>query len=101
LNWFENININYESAGRYGIMIKAKDYPEAEAILKEMQEKVVEYIDSAELEYIDVRQSKVTSYDNNGKVGQVDEFVDGELTKSTEYDKTKEAKSVTEYSSIP
>jgi len=63
--------------------------------------KVVEYIDSAELEYIDVRQSKVTSYDKNGKVRWVNEFVDGELTKSTEYDKTKEAKSVTEYSSIP
>ena len=31
----------------------------------------------------------------------VDEFVDGELTKSTEYGKTREAKSVTEYSSIP
>jgi hypothetical protein len=67
----------------------------------DQDKKVVEYIDSAELEYIDVRQSKVTSYDNNGKVGQVDEFVDGELTKSTEYDKTKEVKSVTEYSSIP
>lgn len=50
----ENININYESAGKYGIIIKAQDYPEAESILKEMQEKVSEYIESkkGEAEFI-------------------------------------------------
>ena len=63
--------------------------------------KVVEYVDGKELEYIDVRQSRVTNYDNNEKVGRVDEFVDGELIKSTEYDKTRKVKSTTEYSSIP
>jgi len=49
-----------------------------------------EYADSAELEYIDVKQSKLTSYDNNGEVRRVNEFVDGELTKSTEYDNSCE-----------
>ncbi|MCK5107376.1 MAG: translation initiation factor IF-2 subunit alpha [Nanoarchaeota archaeon] len=49
-----NAEINYESAGKYGVLIKAPDYHEAEAILKELTETVIEYMGSkkGEAEFI-------------------------------------------------
>ena len=39
-----NIAIKYLGAGSYNVIINAKDYKEAEKLLKEMSEKALEYV---------------------------------------------------------
>ena len=50
----EDIKINYESAGKYNVVVKATDYQEAEDMLKKLTDKVINEIESkkGEAEFI-------------------------------------------------
>lgn len=53
-----NVDIKYEGGGKYSIKIKAKEYKEAEAILKKAKEEVLEYMDKNDGQAVFERHEK-------------------------------------------